>query len=101
MSRSQFLLRNLFHESVIILLRNFFVAGNSLYSSSSLNKSSHRSITYVHQENINKAIITHFFAHLDQTSSEIYGVKSLKKYVIQNLPVHLGRSVCLKVKYKC
>ena len=63
-----------------------------------LNKSSHRSITYVHKENINKAINTHFFTHLDPISSEIYEVKSLKKHIIQNLPVHLGLSVYCESK---
>ena len=75
-----------------------FVAGDSLYSSSLLKKSSHRSITYVHQANINKAINTHFFTHLDRISSKIYEVKSLKKHIIQNLPVQLGLSMYCESK---
>ena len=94
----QFLLNESVTIFIVFKFLNLFVTGNLLYSSSLLNKSSYRSITYVHQENINKAINTNFFTHLDPISSEIYEVKSLKKHIIQNLLVHLGLSVYCESK---
>ena len=63
-------------SKTMIALTNKLI-GNSLYSTSLLNKEKHRNITYHSKETVNKTINDRFI-HLDEIKKDVYEVKSLK-----------------------
>ena len=68
-------------SKTVIALTNK-LTGNSLYSSSLINKEKHRNITYHSKDTINKTINDPRFVHLDEIISNVYEVKSLKRNIV-------------------
>ena len=83
-----------------ILAATWKLIGNSGYSSALLRKDRFRKISYHDQSTVDKAINSPWFVNLDVVNSDLYEVKSLKKYVIFDLPVQMGIFVYSWAKLK-
>ena len=63
------------------------LTGNSLYSTTLINKDKHRVITYCDDSTVNEEVNNPRFVNLEVVSPGIYKVTSLKKKVIHDLPI--------------
>ena len=72
--------------------------GNSLYSATLINKDKHRVVTYCDDSTVNEEINNPRFVNLEVVSPAVYEVKSLKKKVINDLPIQIGLFVYLNAK---
>ena len=74
------------------------LSGNSLYSASLINKEKHRLIEYSDDTGVNEKVNDPRFVNLEVISPGIYEVRSLKKKIINNLPIQIGLFVYLNAK---
>ena len=74
------------------------LTGNSLYSTTLINKDKHRVITYCNDSTVNEKVNDPRFLNLEVVSPGIYEIKMLKKKVINNLPIQIGPFVYLNAK---
>ena len=74
------------------------LAGNSLYSATLINKDKHRVVTYCDDSTVNEEINNPRFVNLEVVSPSVYKIKSLKKKVINDLPIQIGLFVYLNAK---
>ena len=74
------------------------LSGSSLYLASLINKDKHCLIEYSNDIGVNEIVNDPRFVNLEVFSSEIYGVKSLKKKIINGLPIQIGLFVYLNAK---
>ena len=74
------------------------LSGNSLYSASLINKDKHRLIEYSDDTGVNEKVNDPRFVNLEVISPGIYKVRSLKKKIINDLPIQIGLFVYLNAK---
>ena len=81
-----------------ILALTVKLSGNSLYSASLINKDKHRLIEYSDDTGVNEKVKNPQFVNLEVISPGIYEVRSLKKKIINNLPIQIRLFVYLSAK---
>ena len=74
------------------------LSGNSHNSASLINKEKHRLIEYSDDTGVNEKVNDPQFVNLEVISPGIYEVRSLKKKIINNLPIQIGLFVYLNAK---
>ena len=63
-----------------------------------MNKLNHRNVVYHDVNTVNKAINNPFFCNLTPIDDELYEVKSLKRQIVQDLPLQVGLNVYCESK---
>ena len=71
---------------------------NSLYSATLINKDKHRLISYCDNSTVNEEVNDPKFVILEVVSAGIYEIKTLKKKVINDLPIQIDLFVYLNAK---
>ena len=84
------------HSQIVALTAK--LQGNSLYSATLINKDKHRVVTYCDDSTVNEKVNNPRFVHLEVVSPRVYEVTSLKKKVINELPIPIGLFVYLNAK---
>ena len=88
------------NSSKKILANTRKLIGNSGYLVALVRKDRFRKISYHDQSIVDKAINSPQFVNIDLVDSDLYEVKSLKQYVIFDLPIQMGISVYSWAKLK-